>query len=306
MNWIELKALYSLYSNGVVKINGTLSKSSEINYLITSLKLLEKNSREIKAVRDFTSIYEAKYLEKFILYNTFLENNGLLTPQLRIEEADIKILMEVDELKREGTLEELRKQIITSNETLRGISEMFFKNEKYLDGKESLIRALKGILEVEQFANEKDQQYIYKLECHNPVLIVLCENLDFLKKPVKPREHGVELWYAGGKNVEKLKYADTRGLPIYYSCDWDYDGLFIIYPLVREKIPSINLLTPNGTPKGIKETEHKSLWQQKDISQSLIHEKHMQIIEGLIKNDQWIIEESNRLIEMLKPEFFQS
>jgi hypothetical protein len=153
--------------------------------------------------------------------------------------------MGIDELKKEGNLDELRQQIIASNETLRGVSLMFFKNEKYLDNKDSLIKALKTVLEVELFANEKDQQYIYKLECHNPKLIVLCENLDFLKKPVKPREYGIELWYAGGKNVEKLKYADTRGLPIFYSCDWDYDGLFIIYPLVKEKIPSINLLTPN-------------------------------------------------------------
>jgi ketol-acid reductoisomerase len=70
MNWIELKALNSLYHKGVVKINETLSKSSEINYLITSLKVLEKNSREIKTVQDFKSIYEEKYLEKFIQYNT--------------------------------------------------------------------------------------------------------------------------------------------------------------------------------------------------------------------------------------------
>jgi hypothetical protein len=75
---------------------------------------------------------------------------------------------------------------------------------------------------------------------------------------------------------------------------------------VKEKIPFIKLLTPNGTPKGIKETEHKSLWLQKDISQLLVHEKYMQIIEGLIKNDQWIKEASNHLIEMLKTRIFQT
>jgi hypothetical protein len=31
----------------------------------------------------------------------------------------------------------------------------------------------------------------------------------------------------------------------------------------------------------------------------------MRIIEGLIKNDQWIVEESNHLIEMLKQDSYQ-
>jgi hypothetical protein len=52
------------------------------------------------------------------------------------------------------------------------------------------------------------------------------------------------------KNVNKLKFSNSKGLPIYYSCDWDYDGLFIIYPLVKEIETDIRLLTPNGSPKG--------------------------------------------------------
>ncbi len=301
MNWIELKALNALYHKGVVKINETLQKSAEINYLINSLNVLERNSKAIKSASNFNIIYENHYLDNFTQYDQFLKENELLIPQIRLDEEDIVKLIEIDELRKGGTLEELRKQIIASNETLRGISLMFFRNEKYLDEKDSLVNALKKILDVEQFANEKDQQYIYKLECHNPILIVLCENLDFLKKPVKPREHGYELWYAGGKNVDKLKYADTRGLPIYYSCDWDYDGLFVIYPLVKVKIPTIKLLTPNGVPRSIKVSKHDSLWNNRisNISQLFSHQKHIQIIKELIKNDQWIIEESNQLIEMI-------
>ena len=302
MNWIELKALYLLYCNGQIKLNDTLIKSAEINYLTTSLNVLEKNSKVIISLPGFNSLYEKKYQDKFTQYNAFLHKINILTPQLRIEESDIKTLIEIEELKKEGILDELRDQIISSNETVRGISEMFFKNEKYLDKKESLINALKNVLEVEQFANEKDQQYIYKLECHNPKLIVLCENLDFLKKPVKPREYGIELWYAGGKNVDKLKYVNTRGLPIYYSCDWDYDGVFIIYPLVKERIPEIKLLTPNGFPKGIVETEHKSKWEKRDVNHHFSDKKQLQIIEKLIENNQWIIEESNDLIDMISIE----
>lgn len=138
--------------------------------------------------------------------------------------------MKIQAMKAESVLEELRTQIIAADTSLRNISLMFFKNDKYLENKESLVEALKQILEVKEFSDEKDQQYIYKLECHDPVAIVLFENLDFLTKPNKPRKHGIELWYVGGKNVGKLDYSQTRGLPIYYSCDWYYDGLFIIYP----------------------------------------------------------------------------
>lgn len=301
MNWIELRALNNLYSNGEVKINDTLAKSGEINYLINSLRIIDRTHNNLFVLDGFAEIYEKDYLEKYHRYEAFLLDNGLLKPQLRFQENDIKTLINIQRWKEEGTLEELRQQIISSDESLRGISLMFFKNDKYLDNKSSLIDALKKILEVEHFSNEKDQQYIYKLECHNPKLIVLCENLDFLTKPNKPRQHGIELWYAGGKNVTKLDYADTRGLPIYYSCDWDFDGLFIIYPLVKEKIPAIQLLTPNGAPKGIIETEHNSKWDNiKDRNiDYLLTANQSDIMKKLIELNRWIIEESNDLLRMM-------
>lgn len=301
MNWIELRALNNLYSNGEVKINDTLAKSGEINYLINSLGVLDRTHNKLFVLDGFTELYEKDYLEKYNRYEVFLSDSGLLKPQLRFEEHDIKILMNIQTWKNEDTLEALRKQIIASDESLRGISLMFFKNDKYLDNKSSLVDALKRILEVEHFSNEKDQQYIYKLECLNPRVIVLCENLDFLTKPNKPRQHGIELWYAGGKNVPKLDYVDTRGLSIYYSCDWDFDGLFIIYPLVKEKIPAIQLLTPNGSPKGIIETEHNSKWENimdRNIDY-LLTSNQSHIMNELIGSNQWIIEESCDLIKML-------
>lgn len=301
MNWIELRALNNLYKNGEIKLNDTLIKSGEINYLINSLRTLDRTHDKLFVLEGFTELYEKDYLEKYDYYETFLSDNGLLRPQLRFEENDIKILINIQSWKQQGTLEELRKQIIASDESLRGISLMFFKNDKYLDNKSSLVDALKRILEVEHFSNEKDQQYIYKLECLNPRVIVLCENLDFLTKPNKPRQHGIELWYAGGKNVPKLDYVDTRGLSIYYSCDWDFDGLFIIYPLVKEKIPAIQLLTPNGNPKGIIETEHNSKWENimdRNIDY-LLTSNQSHIMNELIGSNQWIIEESCDLIKML-------
>lgn len=303
MNWIELRALNSLYANGDVKLNNTLEKSGEINYLINSLRKLDRSHNKLFILNGYAEMYEKEYLENYIVYEAFLMDYGLLKPQLRFEENDIKTLMNIQTWKNEGTLDELRKQIIASDESLRGVSLMFFKNEKYLDNKSSLVYALKKILEVEHFSNEKDQQYIYKLECQHPKAIVLCENLDFLTKPNKPRQYGIELWYAGGKNVSKLDYADTRGLPIYYSCDWDYHGLCIIYPLVKEKIPEIKLLTPTGHPRSIDDTDHKSKWSSNmnGVTQ-YFSEQQKVVLSQLINFDRWIIEESNDLMTMLSHE----
>jgi hypothetical protein len=161
------------------------------------------------------------------------------------------------------------------------------------------------VLKVDSFADNRDFQYLYVLHCINPRAIVLCENLHFLKIPGKPRENQLELWYAGGKNIEKLKYADHRGLPIFYSCDWDYDGLDI-FRMVKQRIRSIQLLDPNGPTRGIEESEHKSLWRKRDspealsgLDASLFNNQQKLLIKRLISNNEWIIEESNNLIHMI-------
>lgn len=302
MNWIELRALNNLYSKGEAKINDTLAKSGEINYLINSLRILDRTHNNLFVLDGFAEIYERDYLEKYNCYGTFLSDNELLKPQLRFEESDIQILIGIKEDMDNGNLEPLREQIIKNEATVRIVSLMFFKNEKYLLGKEALVNAVKLLLDIDELADDKDLQYKYVLECKAPNCIVLCENIDFLKRPTLARTNNIELWYAGGKNVNKLDFADTRGLPIYYSCDWDYDGLFIIYPLVKEKVPNIELLTPNGTPKDIIETEHNSKWENikdKNID-SLLTANQIDTLKKLIELNQWIIEESNNLRDMIK------
>lgn len=301
MNWIELRALNNLYSNGEAKINDTLAKSGEINYLINSLRILDRTHNKLLVLEGFAETYEKDYLDKYKHYEAFLSDNDLLKPQLRFEESDIQVLIGIKEDMNNGNLEPLREQIIKNEATVRIVSLMFFKNEKYLLGKEALINAVKLLLDIDELADDKDLQYKYVLECKDPNCIVLCENIDFLKRPTLARVNNIELWYAGGKNVNKLDFSDTRGLRIYYSCDWDYDGLFIIYPLVKEKIPNIQLLTPNGTPKDIIETEHSSKWENiKDRNiDSQLTVQQQDILKELIQNNQWIIEESNDLIRMI-------
>ncbi|MEH3114624.1 hypothetical protein [Pedobacter terrae] len=302
MNWIELKALNKLYIDKEVKLSNTLDNSKEISYLINSLRKLDKSHKKILALPGFVDIYKRDYLAKYKRYDTFLAETKLLKSQLRFEEKDIEILISIKEDMDNGNLEPLRQQIIKNEATVRIVSLMFFKNEKYLLGKDALINAVKILLDIEELADDKDLQYKYVLECNSPKCIVLCENIDFLKRPTFARANHIELWYAGGKNIAKLDFADTRGLPIYYSCDWDYDGLFIIYPLVKEKIPNITLLTPNAAPKTIKETEHLSRWENirdRNID-SLLTTKQKIILDNLIQHDEWIIEEANLLSEMLK------
>jgi len=301
MNWIVLTALNALYEKGEVPQKSTLNSNGEFIFLKNSLQLIEFKGKKIFAESGFKEHYIHFYKDAYQEYLKFLGDFNLVKPQTRYEESDIKILMDILRLRKDGTLDFLREQILKANESMRGLSQMFFKNDKYLENKPSIINALKLILDVEVFSNEKDQQYMYKLEVKNPKMIVLCENIDFLTKPNRPREYGIELWYAGGKNVAKLEFSETRSLPIYYSCDWDYDGIFIIYPLVRKHIPEITLLTPKGRPRSIKETEHKSLWKKglEENNTLSLDETQSSILTKLIENDQWIIEESNDLIAVL-------
>jgi hypothetical protein len=304
MNWITLKALNEIYLTEKTPKKETVLKDSYIKYMLRDTKELRETSKEILGSNDFKELYRQTHLSNFEKYKSFLVRNALEKPQTRFEESDINILMDIEERMLSGELLEIRDQMIKAEETVRGVSLMFFKNEKYLEGKESLIKAVKQLLNIQELASDKDQQYKYVLECKNPKCIVLCENIDFLKRPSAPRKNNIELWYAGGKNISKLDFSSTRHLPIFYSCDWDYDGL-LIFEAVKEKIKDIIILYPTGQPKGIIATEHKSLWPGKSLSDlsslnvGLFNTKEQTLIKSLLENDQWIIEESNNLIEMI-------
>lgn len=306
MNWPVLKALHEVYERGETPRKDSLLKDSKVRFLLEQTHELKRGVRTISKGDGFDEYYRNTHLENYLRYYSFLSDTGLLKPQLRFQEGDIRVLMEMHADMESGDLIPIRDGIIEAEETVRGVSEMFFKNEKYLESSDSLVRAVKQILGIPELANDKDQQYIYILKAHRPERIVLCENLDYLKRPSRPRKHHIELWYAGGKNIEKLNYTGVITLPIYYSCDWDYDGL-MIYQLVRQKIPQIRLLFPNGPRKSIAVTEHQSHWrsaqdpqQLSGLDPALYSEREKQLIMELICNDEWMIEEKNDLIAMLE------
>jgi len=307
MNWITIKSLNEIYQQGQTKIKATLTKDSVVKSILGTKELIEVGDFLIPG-EGFKEYYERYHFDNFLVYTKFLQVKGFLKPQTRFEESDINVLMDIDSKIQSGELLEIRNQMIEAEESVRGVSSMFFKNEKYLLNKDSLIDAVKEVLGIKELADDKDQQYKYVLECANPRAIVLCENLDFLKKPSKPRKHNIELWYAGGKNVSKLDYIDLRGLPVFYSCDWDYDGLSI-YETIKsmDSLMDIQLLNPTAQPKSLKHTEHKSLWKKTDQSNSfsnlnanLYSRKSQEVIRSLIELDHWIIEEDNDLIKMVE------
>lgn len=284
------------------KIKPSLKGDSSFQLLISNKEIIEVGKYYLPGLL-FDSYYKKHHLAQFPAYFDFLEVNNFLAKRFEVE--DIKVLMELQSKKQKETLIPSRSQLIEAQETVRGFSTMFFKNDKYLDKKPSLIEAINQILDITLVEN-KDQQYLYKLQCEKPKLIVLCENLNFLRKDKMPRENNYELWYAGGRNVPKLKYANTRGLSIYYSADWDRDGLEI-FELAKGIIPELELLFPTAASKSIVDTEHKSHWKHSkdpkklsELNQNFYPKHYQEKIMNLIELNHWITEESNDLKEMIE------
>ncbi len=247
----------------------------------------------------FKEEYEKEHLVNFRYYQNFLTENNVLLDQSNYSETDIRTLIFIKEKKDD---------ILNQQYSRKKFSALFFKEEgaKHLDENEGLETAVLKILELEKFPGKdpKDQQYKFVIDCTNPKLIVLCENIDFLLLPWVARENNIELWYAGGNNIEKLDHLPPIHLPIFYSCDWDYDGLKI-YERIKNKIPQINLLFPSAVndSKSVKSGSHKSDWKYdkpfSNLNTSLFTQQAIDYINGLIKKKHWVEEESNDLMKML-------
>ncbi|CAA0257964.1 hypothetical protein [Tenacibaculum maritimum] len=312
MNWVEINALNKLYNYREVKLNKTIDKSP-IFKMHEQAGEIQKLRKKYVASNRFHSVYETKYLNEFNKHIDFLKSKDLLKPQLRFSAESINLLISFDRGMKNGELHKFRADLIEAQESVKGFSLMFFKNEKFLNGQDSLVEAIEKILDI-KLVNNKSQQYLYVLQCYNPKLIILCENGNFLNRDKLPRENNYELWYAGGKNIPKLKYTSEirRGFPIYYSADWDKDGLEI-YQLAKEIIPDLKLLYPNGVSRSIEDTEHKSNWLYRDrpelisgLNPKLFSEKEMIKIKELINKNHWITEEGNNLKVMIENSDFKN
>lgn len=326
MKWKYLKALNELYDKRQTKIKIDDTEDDEGKFFKRVLIgigkdfFIQKKLGGLKipvwiANERFDEFYKKHHKANFEKYETFFKINNIPhSAAQNYEEEEILILIELKNQLDNGDLDHIMQQIEEQGgESYHGVSLMFTKDEKYLDcGKESFKNALKIILQTKipsfKYVNEKDQQYMYKLMHLDPKCIVLCENLDFLRKPNKPRENRIELWYAGGRNVEKLGYEPPPKVPIFYSCDWDWDGLDI-FRLVKEKLPNIKLLNPQSNPIDRATTpKHKSEWRKpeeidkiSELDEILFDESQKQRILNLKNSNSWLREEENYgyLIEMV-------
>jgi len=298
LKWRHLKALEQIYTEGSTR--NKVEAHPYFNYLINNyiLKIKVGKKNVLEQGFDYQMYYQKEHASQFKLYHNFLETNKILTGQANFSERDIKALMFITEQK---------KQILADRYSRKKLSALFFKEgAKHLDKHPGLEKAVLQILGLKIFPGRdpKDQQYRFIVDCPNPEKIVLCENIDFLLMPWVSRENNVELWYAGGNNIDKLNYLPEITLPIYYSCDWDYHGLKI-FERIKEKIPQITLLTPSAidSRKPTDSPNHKSHWIDEKPFSGLgsqhFNPSETMLINELIAGKEWIEEESNDLIAML-------
>lgn len=309
LTWRHLKGLHQLYLNkrtdAKITDNGYIS-----NVLIAQKKLLKfksGNKKIIEATNKYISYYEENLKQDYERYSQFLisidlEDDG----RRKYTEEDIQNMMFIDEYKHE-----LTKNLTT----IRTFSAELFKGygSKYLENKPGLKNAVCKILGITDFPENdpKNHQWRCVSDCVNPRVIVLCENIAYLKNPRKAREHNVELWYVGGNNIGIIDFISQEKLsiPIYYSCDWDYHGLSI-YSRIKEKlklkIDIITLLLPYTyeTALPVDSPHHKSEWNfNKELSglnSADFSNDEQKLIIKLIKENKWIEEESMDIIQLLQ------
>ncbi|MCT4580328.1 MAG: DUF2220 domain-containing protein [Flavobacteriales bacterium] len=299
LSWRELKALNDLYHKRFTRAK--IQKHPYIKFLFEEKGVIDHkiaNTKVLVPTSKFDSFYQERFKNNFQKYLDFFNQYSFLKPQSNYKERDIRVLMLIANQKEE---------ILEQKYSRKKFSNHFFDEDaKYLVPDSSLEKAILQILDLEQFVgvDPKDLQYRTVLDCKNPKLIVLCENLDFLLYPDIAREHNIWLWYVGGNNIKKLDYLPSIDYPIYYSCDWDYHGLDI-YQRIREKIPQIKLLYPSAIDKkkSVYSKNHKSDWYYNrsfsGLDKTYYSKSAIKLIEQLIIKKQWIEEESNDLIKMV-------
>ena len=306
LTWRVLKALDSLYNTG--KISSIIASNSYIKYLIEKkiIKYLFGNTNYLVPSNGFHSYYMNNLLPDFIQYEEFFKNNGIESSGRKTYTIeDIKTLIFIVNNK-----EELKKSLTTR----RTFSSQIFKygGSKYLEKHPGLNNIVLQLLGVKDFPAEDPitLQWRFVVDCPNPDMLILCENLDFLKMPQTARQHNIELWYVGGNNTKNVQYISSEKLlkPLYYSCDWDYHGLRIycrLKDIFKEKSKNLNLLFPSNIRYRlpVNSPNHGSLWNSSldfsGFNKSYFNSKEIELISQLIEKNQWIEEESNDLVQML-------
>lgn len=306
INWPQLKALQQIYQTGQTK--SKLFTNPYINHLRKDKRVLRYKSANrniIEGTALFKSFYEQHFLAPYQRYLSFFEQTQSPSDgrrPYRIYDLETLIYIQKNSL-------ELSENLTTE----RTFSSQLFNSSKYLENNASVKNAVLNILQIERFPKSDPKNHIWRLsvDCPNPVCILLCENLDNLKCPDIALELGVELWYVGGNNTGILNNlsVDKLKLPIYYHCDWDYDGLRIygnVHQIMSTKGKAIGLLEPADPSKRlpVDSPYHYSQWKKDKIfsglNQQLYTISQQELISGLISENQWIEEEGQDFEQLLR------
>lgn len=308
IKWRILKALNALYENG--KTPSTILSDGFIDYLMHTRHLLRRklsNANYLEPCNGFAAYYEKNFKIDFQNAEQFLTAAGL--------EHDARRSYTLNDINTLQFIAANKPELQQSLTTLRTFSSRVFTygGSKYLETHRSLLDAVYQLLEIDQFPAEdpKILQWRFVVDCPDARIVVLCENLNFLKMPRIARDNHIELWYVGGNNISNIDYIPAHKLtfPLYYSCDWDYDGLKIYERLrarLAPKSKSITLLYPSPIfRKPIDSPEHNSRWKHdkpfSGLNASLFTPEATALIQDLISRDEWVEEEATELLNITLP-----
>lgn len=274
----------------LVKLNDEkiLSKNYTSDKIIIHLMergFIDLTDNKLKITGKFNEKFKTDFFPEHVKYSNFLKKYRLeyLENHCNIEEIQNLIL-----------IEENRNKIITQNYSHQQILTEFFGSSKHTKIDSTLSKALKAILSIDQFLEDsKDLQYLSILYPKKKTqYIILCENKNRL---LIPRLDYIEFWFAGGKNINQLKYVPIPTCPIYYLFDWDFDGINIYLGIKTNCFRALKaLIPPKFITLMVKQEDvkqHKSKWKGGEyLSKLNTHER--EIVELLIKENK-VIEEQN-------------
>ncbi|MET3977439.1 hypothetical protein ABIB62_000005 [Mucilaginibacter sp. UYP25] len=306
LNWPVLKALHAIYTKG--STSAQVQGDDFIKYLLDHGQISHKHGKLKTLVRDdgFDGYYRQYYLAKFQYYMDFLEKAGIDTDARKtFTEDDIQTLMMIYENRAE-----LAAKLVNVEDFSAKIFEQ--QGSKYLKKKASVRNAVLKILGVADFSqSSRELQWRLVVDHTHPEAVILCENRSFLKQTWLASELTVKLWQVGGNNIKMVDDIDHMDLkrPIYYSCDWDFDGLSIFCRIkAKLSLRGVNILLLFPPPPHMRlpvdSFEHYSRWSADkpfsglSVGEFKNHER--ELIQELISANQWIEEESSQLGEMYR------
>lgn len=315
LTWRDIKALHQLYHGR--QTSAQIREHPYIDHLFSypdkCLNYVQKGTKKIIVP---TAKFNAEYTKQgieylYLTYEEFLSENELLTIQSNYSEFEIRALMTMKNSIL--ILGELKTKIEKGEESRKGVSNLFFKSSKYIQKGSALERAVLKIIGVQEFPQNENQGF-YHVPCLNPKFIIICENMYFLTLTIA-RQNNVELWCAGGNNIKPFENISKIDYPIYYLCDWDYDGLKIYESIasriecIPKKRSSLMLITPNGKRENIATTSdyHDSQWKShvplSGLNSDRYSDEQKELILSLIASNEWIEEESNILKDIIDKEY---